>query len=191
MDYFNWSFLVCFLGITALIVAGNVVENVRIVALGLPILLILVCGQILLAVVLARAQIPAPFRISSVSRGQPVRSGVYAITEDVVAVDGGQGQVFRKQLEARYLASQTVRELFYRLDLLWSTSGILVGALAIGLLFGLENQNVAYVLGELAIVLRARAAANAMSRLDAPLGVRRSHGGADDTDCPTFNEDRE
>ncbi|KAK3117989.1 hypothetical protein LTR53_000141 [Teratosphaeriaceae sp. CCFEE 6253] len=149
MDYFNWSFLICFLGITALIVAGNVAENVRIVALGLSVLLVCVCGQLLFAVILALTRTPAPFKISSVPQGQPVRSGVYAIVEDVVAVDGGQGQSFRKQLEVRYLASQTVRELFSRLDLLWGTSGIATGVTTIGLVVRLKDQNVAFVLGEL------------------------------------------
>lgn len=149
MDYFNWSFLVCFIVITALVVAGVVKHNVRLVALGLPILLVLVCTQLLLAVLLGSTKTRIPFAISSVPNRQPVRSGVYTITEDVVAVDGGQGQTFRKQLETRYVASQTIRELLARLDLLWGVSGVAIGAITIGLLFGLRDQNVGYILGAL------------------------------------------
>ncbi|KAK3621728.1 hypothetical protein LTR56_022620 [Elasticomyces elasticus] len=105
------------------------------------------CAQLLLAAALVYTRTAAPVTISSVSKGQPVRSGVYAITEDIVAVDGGQGRAFRQQLEARYLASRTIRGLFHRLDLVWGFSAVVVGALSIGLLFGLDSQDAGYVLG--------------------------------------------
>nr|OQO16953.1 hypothetical protein B0A51_15323 [Rachicladosporium sp. CCFEE 5018] len=147
MDYFNWSFLACFASVTALVVAGNVTKSIRLVALGLPVILVAVCGQLLLAVLFKYNRILAPFTISSTLKGQPIRSGTYAITEDVVAVDGGRGQTYRKQLEARYFASHPVRRLFSQLDLLWGISGVAAGGLTIGLSIGLEDESVAYVLG--------------------------------------------
>ncbi|KAK5693935.1 hypothetical protein LTR97_009552 [Elasticomyces elasticus] len=147
LDYFHWNFLIAFTVITALVTAGTVIPSIRLVAIGLPILLVSVGTQLLLAAALVYTRTAAPFTISSVREGQPVRSGVYAITEDIVAVDGGQGQAFRQQLEARYLASRTIRGLFHRLDLVWGVSAVVVGALSTGLLFGLESQDAGYVLG--------------------------------------------
>ncbi|KAK5674227.1 hypothetical protein LTS10_013064 [Elasticomyces elasticus] len=147
LDYFHWNFLIDFTVITALVTAGTVIPSIRLVAIGLPVLLISVGTQLLVAAALVYTRTAAPFTISSVGKGQPVRSGVYAITEDIVAVDGGQGQAFRQQLEARYLASRTIRGLFHRLDLVWGVSAVVVGALSTGLLFGLESQDAGYVLG--------------------------------------------
>ncbi|KAK5719766.1 hypothetical protein LTR17_015137 [Elasticomyces elasticus] len=147
MDYFHCNFLILFPVITALIATGTAIPSIRLVAIGLPVLLISVGAQLLVAAALVYNRTAAPFTISSVRKSEPVRSGVYAITEDVVAVDGGKGQTFRQQLEARYLASRTIRGLFRQLDMVWGVSAVAVGALTIGLLFGLESQEAGYVLG--------------------------------------------
>ncbi|KAK4890383.1 hypothetical protein LTR27_010911 [Elasticomyces elasticus] len=155
LDYFHWNFLIAFTVITALVTAGTVIPSIRLVAIGLPVLLVSVGAQLLVAAALVYTRTAAPFTISSVRKSQPVRSGVYAITEDIVAVDGGQGQAFRQQLEARYLASRTIHRLFHQLDLVWGVSAVVVGALSTGLLFGLESQDAGYVLGEFAIIRTA------------------------------------
>ena len=148
MDYFNWNFLIGFCAITAVIVAGNITLEIRIVTLGLPILLCDVCAQLLLTAILAKMGVACPIRVSSVARGEKIRSGVYAIAEDIVAVDGGQGQLFREQLQERYLYSKAVRRLCFNLDILWGTTGLLAAGLTMGLIFGLPDANAAYIMGK-------------------------------------------
>jgi hypothetical protein len=131
-----------------LITAGIVTEHLRIVALGPSILLAEVCAQLLVAGILHQMGASNPFRVSSVAKGEKVRSGVYAIAEDIVAVDGGQGQTYRRQLEARYLYSEVIRSVCFRLDLIWGVSGIAAAGLTLGLMFGLDNADVGYGLGK-------------------------------------------
>ena len=151
LDYFQWNFLAGFASITAIIVTGNVLQNVRIVTLGLPILITDVSAQLLLVGMLRLKGARAPFRMSSVYPGDRIRSGVYALTEDIVAVDGGQGQVYRQQLQDRYVHSRHMQALCLQLDVLWGASGLGVGAGCIALIFALDDANVAYILGALLI----------------------------------------
>lgn len=132
---------------TAIIVAGNVTKDIRIVTLGLPILLVDVCFQLLVMGLMRMFGASAPFRISSVNKGDRIRSGVYAIAEDIVAVDGKQGQAYRRQLESRYIASPTIQNLCMRLDILWGVSGLVVAAICFALIFSLHERNVAYLMG--------------------------------------------
>jgi hypothetical protein len=171
LDYFQWNFMIGFAGITAVVVAGNVTKNIRIVTLGLPLLMVDVSAQLLVIALLHLKEAPAPFRLSSVRRGNRVRSGVYTLAEDIVAVDGGQGQTYRRQLQDRYLASHSFRMMCFHLDLLWSISGIGIGAACIALIFVLEDANVAYILGESA-KSRLQQRLNSF-RLGSALGLRR------------------
>lgn len=147
MDYFMWNFLFGFATVTAIIVAGNVTLNIRVVALGLPILLADVCLQLFVIGCMRASKAKSPFRVSSVEKSDYVRSGVYSIAEDIVAVDGERGQEYRKQLEDRYLASKPIQDLCLRLDFIWGITGMAVAALSIGLLFGLDNPEAGYVVG--------------------------------------------
>ncbi len=154
---------------------GNITKKIRIVTLGLPILLLDVCGQILIAALLHAMKVSAPFRMSSVAKGQTIRSGVYAIAEDIVAVDGQQGQHYRRQLEARYLSSSIIRSLCFRLDLLWGFSGVAIAAACIALIFGLSDNNIAYIMGESRWSYRVSRML-ITRRLGDPMGLRRYHG---------------
>lgn len=77
-----------------------------------------------------------------------MRSGAYVMAEDIVAVDGGQGQVYREQLKARYFASGTLRRLCFKLDIVWGVSGLVAAGVSLGLLFGLSDKNLSYILGK-------------------------------------------
>lgn len=90
-----------------------------------------------------------PFRMSSTGAHEPVRSGVYVIAEDVIGVDGGRGQTFRRELAARYEASAMVRRLCWWLDIIWGVSGCLVGGGLLAVLYAVPNENVAYTLGKI------------------------------------------
>lgn len=148
MDYFNWNFIIGFVSITAVVVAGNVLKNIRIYALGLPILLAEVCFQLFVIAIARVRRAKTPFTMSSVAKDQLVRSGVYVLAEDIIAVDAGQGQTYRRQLSARYGASRVVRSLCWEMDLIWGSTGSFVGVGTIVALFVVPNENTAFVLGK-------------------------------------------
>lgn len=147
MDYFNINFILGFIGITATIVIGNVIKSPRVFALGLPILVTEVCFQMLAVAVARSFRARAPFRMSSVQKSEAIRSGVYIMAEDIIAVDAGQGETYRRQLEQRYLASQTVRSLCLEMDYFWGVCGTVVGIGNMVALFVVPNRNVAFILG--------------------------------------------
>ena len=148
MDFFNFNFIVSFLALTAVIVVGNVQVSVPISTLALPILILQVALLLLLAAIFSILNIPAPVRLSSVPSGAPIRSGVYCIIEDVVAVDGGQGETFRRQLQDRYLHSKVVQQLCLEMDLLWGITGTIFGVGFILMVTLIPNDDVVLALGE-------------------------------------------
>lgn len=83
-----------------------------------------------------------------------MRPAVYVIGEDVVAVDGEQGDVFRAQWNARYESSAPFRTLLARLDWLWGLSGVLVAGATIGVIFGVKQDAVGWAVGRCSAVMR-------------------------------------
>lgn len=69
------------------------------------------------------------------------------IAEDVVAVDGEQGDLFRAQWNARYESSAPFRLLLARLDWLWGVSGVIAAGAIIGVIFGVRQDTVGWVVG--------------------------------------------
>lgn len=147
MDYFNINFIIGFIGITITIVIGNIKKNIRVFALGLPILVTEVCFQILVVAVMRSFHARAPVHMSTVRKGDAVRSGVYILAEDIIAVDASQGQIYRQQLENRYWASKTVQSLCQEMDYFWGICGTVVGVGTIVTLFVVPSKNVAFILG--------------------------------------------
>ena len=76
-----------------------------------------------------------------------MRPAVYIIAEDVVAVDGEQGDLFRAQWNARYESSAPFRSLLARLDWLWGISGVSIAGAIIGIIFGVKNDSVGWAVG--------------------------------------------
>lgn len=152
MDYFNINFIAGMHYVTALIVAGCSLNDPstspRIVAMGTPILLITTCSQLLYSCVSRFFKKPYPARFSSMPKGAETRPGLYTIVEDIVAVDGGQGQEFRKIWNDRYIASYEIRVLLGRLDYIWGVSGILLAGALIGVIWGVDDVDIGYALGE-------------------------------------------
>ena len=77
-----------------------------------------------------------------------MRPAVYTIAEDVVAVDGKQGDIFRAAFNARYEASPEFRQLLAHMDLLWGCSGVAVAAGCIAVIFAVEETSVGWAIGE-------------------------------------------
>jgi len=152
LDFFNWNFIFGFIALTALISAGISVPDLTVVTLPLTVLMLYVCGEILLIPILMALNVKAFIRFSSIAKGERLRSGVYVIIEDVVAVDGKQGQAFRQAWSDRYEASPVFRAHLRHMDILWGGSGLCIVALIWGLAFGLggsrTGKEIAYALGE-------------------------------------------
>lgn len=149
LDYFDWNFAFGFVVVSVVIAIGisRDPSSVRITSLPLSVLILLVCGQLVAFIPLRALGVRAPFRFSSIARGDPLRPAVYVIAEDVVAVDGEQGDVFRAQWNARYESSAPFRTLLARLDWLWGVSGVLLAGAIIGIIFGVKQDAVGWAVG--------------------------------------------
>ncbi len=148
LDFFGWNFLFGFIVITVLISVGIGLELLRAVSLPLSLLVFYVSLELLVVQAMMSAGVRAPFRCSSVAKGDVLKSGVSVIVEDVVAVDGGQGQSFRRAWRDRYEASQVLRAHLRMMDLLWACSGLVVVAVVCGVVFGVQNRDVGYAVGK-------------------------------------------
>lgn len=149
LDYFDWNFLLSFSILSVVIAVGLSLDpvNIRMASLPLSLLLLLVCGQLVIFIPLRALGVRAPIRFSSVARGERLRPAVYTIAEDIVAVDGEQGDVFRAQWDARYESSAPFRTLLARLDWVFGVSGVLVAAVIIGVIFGVKEDSVGWAVG--------------------------------------------
>lgn len=150
LDYFDWNFAFGLVVVSVIIAIGisRNPSSVKITSLPLSVLILLVCGQMVLLLPLRALGVRAPFRFSSIARGDALRPAVYVIGEDVVAVDGEQGDVFRAQWNARYESSAPFRTLLARLDWFWGVSGVSVAGTVIGVIFGFNQDAVGWAVGK-------------------------------------------
>lgn len=72
------------------------------------------------------AHAAAPFRISSVAKGEHVRPGIYTLLEDVISVHYYGNSAFRRQINERWRASPGFRKFLIRLSLFWSIPGLVI-----------------------------------------------------------------
>jgi hypothetical protein len=77
----------------------------------------------------------APFRISSTPKGSVMPTALYALIEDVVAVDGGGGQMYRYALRTRYLSSPYFRRMLFEMNCFWSGGSIIFAAVFTAIIF--------------------------------------------------------
>lgn len=85
--------------------------------------------------ILRMAGYKAPFRISSTPKGSPMPTALYALIEDVVAVDGGGGQIYRYALRTRYLSSPYFRRMLFEMNCFWSGGSIICAAAITAVIF--------------------------------------------------------
>jgi hypothetical protein len=104
-------------------------------------------GTIMLVVDAMRyLRITIPFPLSSQPRGSVPRPAIYPYIEDIVAVDGGGGATYRKQLSDRYEASPIFRAMLSKLSLFWWIGAESLAALTTVLVFTIPKEP-AYVVG--------------------------------------------
>ena len=85
----------------------------------------------------------APFRISSTPKGSVMPTALYVLVEDVVAVDGGGGQIYRYALRTRYLSSPYFRRMLFEMNCFWGGGSIVCAAAITAIIFTV-SEPVAY-----------------------------------------------
>lgn len=116
--------------------------------LAMPLTTMLYCfaTQLMIIDIARYFQVPAPCRISSIPKGAQLRPGIYSLIEDVCAVDGGGGTIFREELNRRYEASHTFRTMLRRLGIFWAV-GAQICAVVTTILVCTLIKDAAYAIG--------------------------------------------
>jgi hypothetical protein len=124
--------------VMAELIIGTIPRNPPIRLLSMPptTMLFAIGIQMMILEILRLLAIPAPFRISSLPQGAPLRPALYSIIEDVCAVDGSGGTEFRQRLNLRFLASKHFRVMLHRLTLFWSFGAMIIATVVTGVVFG-------------------------------------------------------
>lgn len=99
--------------------------------------------------ILRMAGFKAPFRISSTPKGSAMPTALYALIEDVVAVDGGGGQIYRYALRTRYLSSPYFRRMLFEMNCFWSGGSIIFAAAITAVIFTV-SEPVAFTVSNVA-----------------------------------------
>lgn len=146
---------------------------IRVLAIPASTMLFAIGCELLLVDILRIAGVPAPCRISSLPVGAPLRPGIYAYIEDICAVDGHGGTVFRQKLNLRYQASKAFREMLHRLTLFWAIGAIVCSAVTVAIVFTIQ-RDAAYVVSPPALSFTTPTVLIIIGWLDASLHLGRS-----------------
>ncbi|KAL3488018.1 hypothetical protein BJX62DRAFT_253614 [Aspergillus germanicus] len=148
-DFFHWNYLLGFILVTIIIVVGLLQEppSVRMTSLPPSILLVQVGFTLVVVGVLAKLGVRQPFPVASTPAGQVFRPGILVIIEDIVAVDGGRGRLYRAALMERYAASPRFQRLIEDLNWFWGLGGLVMGVILIAVLATVHAPTFAYGLG--------------------------------------------
>ncbi|PKS05156.1 hypothetical protein jhhlp_008523 [Lomentospora prolificans] len=148
LDFFHWNFTLAWLIIMVELIVGSVQHDpfIRLIAMA-PTTMLFVFGTELLIVDILRVfHYPAPIRISSLPRGAQLRPCIYSLVEDICAVDGGGGTVYREALDRRYEASHIFRAMLRRLGVFWAVGAEGMAVVCTILIFTL-HVDYAYAIG--------------------------------------------
>jgi hypothetical protein len=151
-DFVNWVSALAIAVVTAELIIGSAPHIVwlRILSLPGPSLLIVLGGAILYVTILCILKKPAPFRLSSTAKGEPVLPGVFYFVEDVIAVNANAGRPYREAIHARYNASPRFRKMMMNQSLFWSVPAIAIGIVLVVLVCVHDvDKEVAYGIGTL------------------------------------------
>ncbi|DAA73142.1 TPA_exp: Uncharacterized protein A8136_5067 [Trichophyton benhamiae CBS 112371] len=148
LDFFQVNFTIVWLILAVELIIGTVQEEpyIRLLAMPLPTVMFYF-GLVHLTLDLLRALgYQAPFRISSTPKGYVMPTALYVLIEDVVAVDGGGGQVYRRAIRDRYLSSPYFRQMLFEMNCFWGGGSVVFAAVITALVFT-TPRDVAYTLG--------------------------------------------
>ncbi|KAK2745431.1 hypothetical protein FQN57_003774 [Myotisia sp. PD_48] len=148
LDFFQINFTIVWLILAVELIVGTVQHEpyIRLLAMPLPTVMYYF-GIVHLTLDFLRAKgYNAPFRISSTPKGHIMPTALYVLVEDIVAVDGGGGQIYRRALRDRYLASPYFRQMLFEMNCFWG-GGSIVWATLITILIFTTPRDVAYTIG--------------------------------------------
>ncbi|KAF2206069.1 hypothetical protein GQ43DRAFT_452707 [Delitschia confertaspora ATCC 74209] len=148
LDWFHWNISVGWFFVMIELIVGTIPRNppIRLLAMPASTMCFALGVELLLIDILRLAGVPAPCRISSLPVGAPLRPGIYAYIEDIVAVDGSGGTEFRQRLNLRYQASRAFRMMLHRLTLFWGIGAVGIAAVTSALIWTIQ-RDAAYVVG--------------------------------------------
>lgn len=148
LDFFHINFTIVWLILAVELIVGTVPTEpyVRLVAMVLPTVMFYFGFVHLTLDILRMMGFKAPFRISSTPKGSVMPTALYALIEDVVAVDGGGGQMYRYALRNRYLSSPYFRRMLFEMNCFWSGGSIIFAAAITAIIFTV-SEPVAFTLG--------------------------------------------
>ncbi|KAH8170820.1 hypothetical protein LIA77_09601 [Sarocladium implicatum] len=114
--------------VTALFIVGSAPHIVWLRVLCMPAPAILYClgGWLFILNLYNYFEWPAPCRISSTAKGEPVLPPIYYFMEDIVAVNAGAGRPYREALAARYKASPRFRRMLYVQSWFWAVPALVL-----------------------------------------------------------------
>ena len=135
--------------VTAVLASGSGEDppNIRQCSMPQAIVLYLAGSQLFIMGVMNSMGWKTPLRLSSTLSGSVTPPGVYLLMEDIVAVDGGGRQEFRKCLAARYNASPQFRMMLAQLNWFWAIGSLLVALVTTVICYVVSDLNVVFALG--------------------------------------------
>ncbi|KAL4931984.1 uncharacterized protein BDV17DRAFT_301537 [Aspergillus undulatus] len=145
----SWiNFTIVWLILAVELITGTVPEEpyVRLVAMVLPTVMFYFGAVYLTLDILRACGFRAPFRISSTPKGAVMPVALYVMIEDVVAVDGAGGQMYRYALRTRYLSSPYFRRMLVQMNFFWA-GGAIIWAAAITAMVFTTPQDAAFAIG--------------------------------------------
>ncbi|KAJ5530796.1 hypothetical protein N7527_004189, partial [Penicillium freii] len=147
-DFTHWNVLVCWVIIISEFVVGTIPDPpwMRILAMPVPSIFLVFALEMLVFEAMYVYKLPAPFRISSVPKGDPMRPALYPLLEDIIAVDGKGGTKFRDRLDQRYKSSPPFRGMLHRVTMLWVVPQVMVAGGTLAGVFTADRE-LAYTLG--------------------------------------------
>jgi hypothetical protein len=128
---------------------GQDPPNIRQASMPQAIVLYLAGTQLLITGAMHAMKIKTPVRLSSTPAGGLTPPGVYVLMEDIVSVDGGGTESFRRLLADRYDASPRFQNMLAQLNWFWGVGSLVVAGLVTVLTYELEDLNVVFALGKL------------------------------------------
>ncbi|KIW71473.1 hypothetical protein PV04_03633 [Phialophora macrospora] len=149
MDFFNYTAIVGFVIVTAVLSAATADEDVDLRQASMPqaIILYLAGGLLTVTGLMSSFGWKLPIPMSSTPRGSVCKPGVFVVVEDIVAVDGGAGQAFRLALQARYEASETFRRMLAQLNWFWGVGSVAVATVTTVVVYVVDDLNVVFAIG--------------------------------------------
>jgi hypothetical protein len=149
-DYLTWNLILGTIVATAVLASasGEDPPNVRQSSMPQAVVLYLASVQVLGTAFMCHMDLNTPVTLSSTRRGTKMRPGVFVLIEDVVAVDGAGGTVYRAALVARYNASPSFRKLLRDLNWFWGLGSLLAAVATTLVVYLVDNEDVVFALGK-------------------------------------------